>query len=311
MSKDIMLVSSVPTFMMNDLQQEYVLHDHAHILDPEAFTKVTAFVGVGSLARVDRNLLAMFPNVKMISIFGVGYDGIDVAAVQDRGIQVTHTPDVLTDDVADLAMGLILSMGRRIPQSDKFVRNGDWVSEPFTMTHKVTGTRLGVVGLGRIGQAIAKRAAAFDMSIAYTGRRAKTNAPFRYHATVSELAANSDYLVVAVPGGNETKNMINAQVLKALGPKGILINIARGSVIDQTALIQALKDKSIAGAGLDVFWDEPNIDPQFFKLHNVVLTPHNGSNTHETRRAMADLALANLKAFFDERPLLTLIPECQ
>jgi len=311
MSKDIMLVSSVPTFMMNDLQQEYVLHDHAHILDPEAFTKVTAFVGVGSAAKVDRKLLAMFPNVKMISIFGVGYDGIDVAAAQERGIQVTHTPDVLTDDVADLAMGLILSIGRRIPQSDKFVRNGDWVSEPFTMTHKVTGTRLGVVGLGRIGQAIAKRAAAFDMTIAYTGRRAKTNAPFRYYPTASELAANSDYLVVAVQGGDDTKNMINAQVLKALGPKGIVINIARGSVVDQTALIQALKDKSIAGAGLDVFWDEPNIDPQFFKLHNVVLTPHNGSNTHETRRAMADLALANLKAFFDERPLLTLIPECQ
>jgi len=305
------LVSSVPTFMMNDLQQEYVLHDHAHILDPEAFTKVTAFVGFGSMAKVDRKLLAMFPNVKMISIFGVGYDGIDVAAAQERGIQVTHTPDVLTDDVADLAMGLILSIGRRIPQSDKFVRNSDWVSEPFTMTHKVTGTRLGVVGLGRIGQAIAKRAAAFDMTIAYTGRRAKTNAPFRYYPSASELAANSDYLVVAVPGGDDTKNMINAQVLKALGPKGIVINIARGSVVDQTALIQALKDKSIAGAGLDVFWDEPNIDPQFFKLQNVVLTPHNGSNTHETRRAMADLALANLKAFFDERPLLTLIPECQ
>ena len=311
MSKDIMLVSSVPTFMMNDLQQEYVLHDHAHILDPEAFTKVTAFVGFGSTAKVDRKLLAMFPNVKMISIFGVGYDGIDVAAAQERGIQVTHTPDVLTDDVADLAMGLILSIGRRIPQSDKFVRNADWVSEPFTMTHKVTGTRLGVVGLGRIGQAIAKRAAAFDMTIAYTGRRAKTNAPFRYYPTASELAANSDYLVVAVPGGDDTKNMINAQVLKALGPKGIVINIARGSVVDQTALIQALKDKSIAGAGLDVFWDEPNIDPQFFKLQNVVLTPHNGSNTHETRRAMADLALANLKAFFDDQPLLTLIPECQ
>lgn len=311
MSKDVMLLSSVPTFMMNDLQQEYVLHDHAHILDPEAFTKVTAFVGVGSAAKVDRNLLAMFPNVKMISIFGVGYDGIDVAAAKERGIQVTHTPDVLTDDVADLAMGLILSIGRRIPQSDKFVRNGDWVSEPFTMTRKVTGTRLGMVGLGRIGQAISKRAAAFDMTIAYTGRRAKTNAPFRYYPTASELAANSDYLVVAIPGGDDTKNMINAQVLKALGPKGIVINIARGSVVDQTALIQALKDKSIAGAGLDVFWDEPNIDPQFFKLQNVVLTPHNGSNTHETRRAMADLALANLKAFFDEQPLLTLIPECQ
>jgi len=212
MSKDIMLLSSVPTFMMNDLQQEYVLHDHAHILDPEAFTKVTAFVGVGSTSKVDRKFLAMFPNVKMISIFGVGYDGIDVAAVKERGIQVTHTPDVLTDDVADLAMGLILSMGRRIPQSDKFVRNGDWVSEPFTMTHKVTGSRLGVVGFGRIGQAIAKRAAAFDMAIAYTGRRAKTNAPFRYYPTATELATNSDYLVVAVPGGDDTKNMINAQV---------------------------------------------------------------------------------------------------
>jgi len=311
MSKDIMLVSSVPTFMMHDLQQEYALHDHAHILDPAAFTKVTALLGVGSSSKVDRNLLAMFPNVKMISIFGVGYDGIDVAAVQERGIRVTHTPDVLTDDVADLAMGLILSMGRRIPQSDKFVRNGDWVSEPFTMTHKVTGKRLGVVGLGRIGQAVAKRAAGFDMTIAYTGRRAKTNAPFRYFASAAELAANSDYLVVAVPGGNETKNLINAQVLKALGPKGMVVNIARGSVIDQTALIQAVKEKSIAGAGLDVFWDEPKIDPQFFKLHNVVLTPHNGSNTHETRRAMADLALANLKAFFEEQPLLTLIPECQ
>jgi lactate dehydrogenase-like 2-hydroxyacid dehydrogenase len=311
MSKDIMLVSSVPTFMMNELQQDYVLHDHAHILDPEAFTKVTAFVGVGSTAKVDRKLLAMFPNVKMISIFGVGYDGIDVAAALERGVRVTHTPDVLTDDVADLALGLLLSIGRRIPQSDKFVRNGDWVNEPFAMTHKVTGTRLGVVGLGRIGQAIAKRAAAFDMSIAYTGRRAKTNAPFRFYPTAQELASNSDYLVVAVPGGADTQNMINASVLKALGSKGFVINIARGSVIDQTALIQALKDKSIAGAGLDVFWDEPKIDPQLFKLHNVVMTPHIGSNTHETRRAMADLALANLKAFFDAQPLLTLIPECQ
>jgi lactate dehydrogenase-like 2-hydroxyacid dehydrogenase len=206
---------------------------------------------------------------------------------------------------------LLLSIGRRIPQSDKFVRNGDWVNEPFAMTHKVTGTRLGVVGLGRIGQAIAKRAAAFDMSIAYTGRRAKTNAPFRFYPTAQELASNSDYLVVAVPGGADTQNMINASVLKALGSKGFVINIARGSVIDQTALIQALKDKSIAGAGLDVFWDEPKIDPQLFKLHNVVMTPHIGSNTHETRRAMADLALANLKAFFDAQPLLTLIPECQ
>ena len=210
-----------------------------------------------------------------------------------------------------LALGLMLSIGRRIPQADRFVRNADWVTEPFAMTHKMTGARLGLVGMGRIAKGIAKRAAAFDMSIAYTSRQAKPELPFTYPPNAAALAAQVDYLVVAVPGGEDTQHMINADVLKALGNKGFVINIARGSVIDQPALIEALKNKTIAGAGLDVFWDEPKVDAELRKLQNVVLTPHIGSNTHETRRAMADLALANLHAFFNKQPLLTPVPECQ
>jgi lactate dehydrogenase-like 2-hydroxyacid dehydrogenase len=307
----IMLVSQLPTFMMNDLSRDYMVHNHTHINDPQALARTTALIGIGSEAKVDRKLLSMLPHVKLISVFGVGYDGIDVQAAKERGIMVTHTPDVLTDDVADLALGLMLSIGRRIPQADRFVRNADWVTEPFAMTHKMTGARLGLVGMGRIAKGIAKRAAAFDMSIAYTSRQAKPELPFTYYPNATALAAQVDYLVVAVPGGVDTQHMINADVLKALGNKGFVINIARGSVIDQPALIEALKNKTIAGAGLDVFWDEPKVDAELRKLQNVVLTPHIGSNTHETRRAMADLALANLHAFFNHQPLLTPVPECQ
>ena len=310
-ARHVMLVSQLPTFMMNDLTRDYMVHNHTHINDPLALSRTTALIGIGSEAKVDRKLLSMLPNVKLISVFGVGYDGVDVQAAKERGIVVTHTPDVLTDDVADLALGLMLSIGRRIPQADRFVRNADWVTEPFAMTHKMTGARLGLVGMGRIAKGIAKRAAAFDMSIAYTSRQAKPDVPFRFCASLATLAAEVDYLVVTVPGGEATQNMINAEVLQALGSKGYLINIARGSVVDQAALIQALQHKTIAGAGLDVFWDEPKVDAELRKLQNVVLTPHIGSNTHETRRAMADLALANLKAFFNHQPLLTPVPECR
>jgi len=267
-------------------------------------------VGTGA-AKVDKKLLMMLPHLKLIAICGVGYDGVDVAAALEKGIVVTHTPGVLTDDVADLAMGLVLSLGRRIPQADKFVRNGDWVDDVFALTHKVSGARLGVVGMGRIGRAIAKRAAAFDMRIAYTGREVKADLAYPFYNTVTELAATVDYLVVAVPGGDDTQNLINASALQALGNKGYLINIARGSVVDQPVLIQALKDKTIAGAALDVFWDEPIIDPELRRLTNVVLTPHIASATVETRQAMAALTLANLQAFYEGRALPTPVPECQ
>ena len=310
MAQEIMQVSPLPPFMMNALQEaDYIVHDHTHIKDPGALSKVTALVGTGA-AVVDKKLLSMLPNVKLIAICGVGYDGVDVVTAKEKGIVVTHTPGVLTDDVADLALGLVLSIGRRIPQADRFVRNGDWVNDTFPMTRKVTGARLGVVGMGRIGRAIAKRAAAFDMRIAYTGREAKADVPYTFYKTSTALAAEVDYLVVAVPGGDGTKNLIGASVLQALGPKGYLINIARGSVVDQPVLVLALKEKQIAGAALDVFWDEPVIDPELRRLNNVVLTPHIASATEETRRAMAALTMANLAAFYQKKPLLTPVPEC-
>jgi lactate dehydrogenase-like 2-hydroxyacid dehydrogenase len=310
MAQEIMQVSPLPPFMMNALQQaDYIVHDHTHIKDPGALSKVTALVGTGA-AKVDKKLLTMLPNVKLIAICGVGYDGVDVAVAKEKGIVVTHTPGVLTDDVADLAMGLVLSIGRRIPQADKFVRNGDWVDDAFALTHTVSGARLGIVGMGRIGRAIAKRAAAFDMSIAYTGRQAKADVPYVFYKTVTELAAAVDYLVVAVPGGDNTKNLIGTSALQALGVKGYLINIARGSVVDQPVLVQALKDKTIAGAALDVFWDEPIIDPELRRLPNVVLTPHIASATVETRQAMVDLTMANLAAFYQKKAVLTPVPEC-
>lgn len=310
MAQEIMQVSPLPPFMMNALQEaDYIVHDHTHIKDPGALSKVTALVGTGA-AKVDKKLLSMLPHVKLIAICGVGYDGIDVAAAKEKGITVTHTPGVLTDDVADLAIGLVLSIGRRIPQADKFVRNGDWVSDAFPMANKVSGARLGIVGMGRIGRAIAKRAAAFDMRISYTGRDAKADLPYPFYKTATALAAAVDYLVIAVPGGDNTKNLIGTSVLQALGGKGYLINISRGTVVDQPALVQALKDKHIAGAALDVFWDEPMVDPELRRLHNVVLTPHIGSATEETRRAMVALTMENLEAFYQKKAVLTPVPEC-
>jgi lactate dehydrogenase-like 2-hydroxyacid dehydrogenase len=310
MAQEIMQVSPLPPFMMKALQEaEYIVHDHTHIKDPGALSKVTALIGTGA-AKVDKKLLTMLPNVKLVAICGVGYDGVDVTACKDKGIVVTHTPGVLTDDVADLAMGLVLSIGRRIPQADKFVRNGDWVDDQFALVHKVSGARIGIVGMGRIGRAIAKRAAAFDMHISYSCRGAKAEVPYAFYKTATQLAAEVDYLVVAVPGSDETKNMIGASVLQALGSKGYLVNVARGSVVDQPVLVQVLKDKAIAGAALDVFWDEPIIDPELRRLPNVVLTPHIASATVETRQAMATLTLQNLESFYQKKPVPTPVPEC-
>lgn len=311
MTQEILQVSPLPPSMMSALQQEdYIVHDHTHIKDPGALSKVTAIVGTGA-AKVDRKLLMMLPNLKLIAICGVSYDGVDVAAAQEKSIVVTHTPGVLTDDVADLGMALLLSIGRRIPQADRFVRNGDWVDDVFPLTRKVAGARLGIVGMGRIGRAIAQRAAAFEMKIAYSGPAPKPDLAYAYCPTVAALAAQVDFLLVAVSPGDSTQNLINAEVLLALGPKGYLINIARGSVVDQPALVQALKEKTIAGAALDVYWDEPIVDPELRRLPNVVLTPHIASATEETRQAMAALTLQNLQAFYANKALPTPVPECQ
>jgi lactate dehydrogenase-like 2-hydroxyacid dehydrogenase len=220
-------------------------------------------------------------------------------------VPVAHTPAVLNDDVADLAIGLLIAAARRIPQADRFVRANEWTHGPIALGRKVTGGRLGLVGMGRIGQAIAERALAFRMEVAYTSRSPRAGVPYAYHPDPVSLAAAVDFLVVITPGGAATKGLIDARVLQALGPAGYLVNVARGSVVDEAALIEALHHGTIAGAGLDVFANEPNVPEALRTLPNVVLTPHIGSATKQTREAMGQLTFDNLHAHFTGRPLLT------
>lgn len=310
---EILAVAKLPPFLMEPLQAAYTVHDRLHETDPAAFAaaapRIRAIVGGGE-SKVPRALQDQLPALEMISIMGVGYDGVDVAAAWERRIPVTHTPGVLNDDVADLAIALMLGVSRRLPQADRYVREGHWLKGPIPLARKMSGARLGLVGIGRIGQAIATRAQAFGMSVAYTARSARAALPYAYYPNAAVLAAQVDFLVAITPGGAATRGMINAEVLRALGPRGYFVNVARGSVVDQPALIAALQQGTIAGAGLDVFEDEPRVPAELIALDNVVLTPHMASATRETRQAMADLAAENLAAHFAGRPLRTPVPEC-
>ncbi|MEO8922806.1 MAG: 2-hydroxyacid dehydrogenase [Caldimonas sp.] len=310
-SPDVLVAARLWPPMMESLHGAFQVHDRVHQTDPAAFAaiapRIRAIAASGE-SKVPRELIAQLPALEIISVFGVGYDGIDVAAARERGIAVTNTPNVLNDEVADLALGLMLAVSRRIPQADRYIRDGKWPSGPMPLSRKVSGTRLGIVGLGRIGLAIAKRAVAFDMSIAYTARSEKPGSGYRYFPSAAALAAEVDFLVVITPGGAGTHKLIDACVLRALGKDGYLVNVARGSVVDEAALIEALKSGTIAGAGLDVFENEPNVPAELRALDNVVLTPHVGSATWQTRRAMSDLAFGNLQAHFAGRPLLSPVP---
>ena len=312
MSKsEVLVVAKLWVPYMQALRAAFEVHDRLHETDPAAFAQIAPRIrGVAASgeSRVSRDLIAALPALELISVFGVGYDGVDVAAARERDVAVTHTPDVLTDDVADMALALMLSVARKLPQADRYVRSGSWPGAPFPLTRKVSGARLGIVGLGRIGQAIARRGEAMGMSIAYCTRHARSDLAYRYFPNVAALAAEVDFLVVITPGGASTRRLIDAEVLRALGPKGYLINVARGSVVDEAALIQALKDGVIAGAGLDVYENEPHVPAELMAMDNVVLTPHMASGTWQTRQAMADLALANLQAHFAGQPVLTPVP---
>lgn len=289
--------------------QSHVLPD----MDAAALAAVAPMIrGIAASgdSKVPGDLIAQLPALEVISVMGVGYDGVDVAAAKAKGVMVTHTPDVLNDDVADLALGLMLSASRQLPAADRYVRAGHWLQGNMPLARKMSGARLGLVGIGRIGQAIAQRALAFNMSVAYTARSPRAGLPYAFHASAQALAAHVDYLVVITPGGAGTRHMINADVLKALGPRGFLINVARGSVVDEAALMEALDNGTIAGAGLDVFEDEPRVPQRLLDQHKVVLTPHIGSATAATRQAMADLAFNNLAAHFGGKPVLTPVPEC-
>jgi lactate dehydrogenase-like 2-hydroxyacid dehydrogenase len=294
------------------LDERFDIHKLWQEPDPEAFlaARGAEFVGLVTSAQfgADAALMDKLPSLKVISSFGVGFDKVDVAAAYKRGIMVGYTPNVLNDCVADIAWGLLIDVSRGISASDRYVRRGEWPKANYPLQTRVSGKRLGILGLGRIGKAIAKRGEGFSMDIRYTSRNPVADAPYRYEPSLVELARWCDFLVVAAAGGAATRGLVSAAVIEALGPKSFLVNVSRGTVVDEAALVDALVHKRIAGAGLDVFENEPHVPPALFELDNVVLLPHVASATHETRLAMGELVLANLDSYFSRGCLVTPVP---
>ena len=308
MSIPLLLLAPLPEFLRVPLTQQYELHDYFRATDKEALlreqgARIRAVVGVGGSV-AQPALLDQLPALEIISVNGVGYDGVAVDHCKGRGIRVTNTPDVLTDDVADTALALLLMTSRGFVRANRLLHADNWNEGASTLTSKVTGKKAGIVGLGRIGKSIAQRLAAFDMEIAYHGRNPQDVA-FTYFADLAEMAKWCDFLIVITPGGAGTQHLINDKILQALGAKGTLINVARGSVVDEKALIAALQAGVIKSAGLDVFENEPHVPAELLAMEQVVLLPHVGSATKETRAAMAQLVLDNLAAHFSGKPLLT------
>ncbi|URD93540.1 D-isomer specific 2-hydroxyacid dehydrogenase, NAD binding domain [Musa troglodytarum] len=266
---------------------------------------IRAVVG-NSKAGADADTIDALPRLEIVACFSVGLDKVDLAKCRERGIRVTNTPDVLTDDVADLAIGLAIAVLRRLCQADRFVRSGAWLSKGgYKLTTRFSGKTIGIIGLGRIGLAVAKRAEAFGCPISYYSRSEKPNTNYKYYSNLIDLAANCHVLVVACPLTEETYHIVNREVLDALGPKGVLVNIGRGPHVDEPELVAALREGRLGGAGLDVFEQEPDVPEELFGMENVVLVPHVGSGTNETRNAMADLVIGNLEAHVMNKPLLT------
>jgi hydroxypyruvate reductase len=311
---DILITAPLPDFLKQPLTATYACHDYHGAADKAALLKAVGaqirglVQGGGSLAPIE--LLDQLPQLQIISVFGVGYDGVPVDYCRQRGIKVGHTPDVLTNDVADEALALTLMLSRQFHLANRYVHAGDWPRKPLALGNSVTGKTVGILGLGRIGKAVARRFEACGMKIVYHDSAAQP-APYTYYPTLSGMAKAVDFLVVTCPGGPATKNMVNAEVLAALGAKGKIVNIARGSIIDEPALVRALQAGTLGGAGLDVFAGEPHVPAELLAMDNVVLLPHVGSATKETRKAMGDLVLANLAAHFAGKPLVKLIPELQ
>ncbi len=253
--------------------------------------------------------MGRLPHLEIVASFGVGYDNVDAEWAGKHGIIVTNTPGVLDDEVADTAMGLVIAAVRRLPQAERFLRAGQWLKGAFPLTASLTGRTLGILGLGRIGKAIATRAKGFGLEVGYHGRKPQGDVAYRYYPSLIEMAKASDILIVAAPGGPATRHIVNAEVLDALGPDGVLVNISRGSLIDEAALIAALKAGRILAAGLDVFENEPHVPDGLIALDNAVLLPHVASASVKTRRAMADCVVANLIAWSEGKPPLNPVPE--
>jgi lactate dehydrogenase-like 2-hydroxyacid dehydrogenase len=270
-----------------------------------------AAVATAGQRRVDDDLMSVLPNLQIVANFGVGYDTVDAESAARRGVVVTNTPGVLDDEVADTALGLLLMTVRELPQAERYLREGRWLREgPYPLTPAtMNGRTLGIVGLGRVGEAIATRAVVFGMTVVYHNRNEKPGSPYRYYPDLLAMAREVDTLLVATPGGPETRHLVDREVLAALGPDGVLVNVSRGSVVDEQALVEALRSRAILGAGLDVYEHEPRVPQELLDVDNAVLVPHVGSASEHTRRAMGELAVANLEAWFDRGEVLTPVPE--
>jgi lactate dehydrogenase-like 2-hydroxyacid dehydrogenase len=310
MKIDVLSIGSFPEPTNAELANRFAVTHHFHRPAPDALSvelrsRIRA-IATEANRGADRPLIAALPKLEVISVFGVGTDSVDLVAARERNIPVTNTPGILTDEVADLAIGLMLASARQILFADRYVREGTWASKgPIPLGRSVGGKTLGVLGLGGIGRAVADRGAALRMRVIYGGPRRKRDAPYEYVADPVELARRSDYLMVACKGGLDTRHLVSAAVIDALGPNGTLINVARGTVVDETALIKALAEGRLGHAALDVFESEPNPSPELLRLPNVIVQPHHGSATIETRTAIGQLMIDNLSAHFAGRPLLT------
>jgi lactate dehydrogenase-like 2-hydroxyacid dehydrogenase len=315
MSKaDVLMTGPMQSIVVETLETACTVHRLWEAPDREAFLRdigprirgVATSTGHGA---TNGSLFDHLPKLEILASFGVGYDNVDVAEASKRGIVVTNTPDVLNDEVADLALGLILATVRQLPQADRYLREGRWLNGAYPLTATLRGRTIGIVGLGRIGKAIAQRVEAFGLTVMYHGRSQQAGVSYPYFPTVEGLAEAADVLIVITPGGAGTKHMIDAGVLRALGPEGILINVARGSVVDEQALIEALRSRTILTAGLDVFEDEPRVPQELIDIEHVVLLPHVGSATVHTRSAMGKLVADNLVSWFTGKGPLTPVPE--
>ena len=310
MGLSVLALGPLPAAEMERLERQYNVirlwkqSDPEKILHDEA-ANIRAVVSYAGGPGVSMKMMSALPNLEIVTQFGVGYDNIDVATAKTRQIAVTNTPDVLTNDTADTALALLLAVSRRITEGDMYVRTGKWDNGPLGLGHTLTGKTVGIVGLGRIGAAIAKRCAAFDMNVVYYSRTQKADAGYQYYADLVQMAGAVDILILAVSGGEGTKHLVGRKVLGAMKPKAYLINISRGSVVDEDALVAVLVNGKIGGAGLDVFAHEPDVPGELKAMDNVVLTPHIGSATIETRSKMGQLVIANLDAHFAGEPLLT------
>ena len=310
MTIDVLSIGSFPEATNAELARRFAVTRHFNRPAPDALSaELKARVrGIATEANrgADRALIAALPKLEVISVFGVGTDAVDLAAARERSIPVSNTPDILTDEVADLAIGLMLASARQILFADRYVRDGSWASKgPIPLGRSIGGKTMGVLGLGGIGRAIADRGAAFRMRVIYNGPRRKPDAPYEYVPDLIELARQSDYLMVACKGGPDTHHLVSAAVIAALGPQGTLVNVARGSVVDEPALAAALAEGRLGHAALDVFESEPVPLPAVLQLPNVIVQPHQGSATLETRTAIGQLMIDNLSAHFAGRALLT------